>query len=602
MSQKKKEEFKDGLYGDEVREKLLEFAEKGYDSIPDDEKDAWLSRFKFWGVFAHRSGQEGYFMMRLTNCNGILEPGQLRAIGEVARDYAQGPVDNPEYGNGWIDFTTRQSVQLHWVKLEDVPKVWEKLEAAGVTTRSAGGDTMRNISGCPVAGKANDELIDTLPILKRFQGEIRGDNALCNMPRKFNISITGTPEGGAQDSINDIGLEPAKKEIDVSESHSEASQTESDAGEEVLGFNVRVGGGLGGHEPRVARALDVFVEPDNAYEVVRGFVELYHDHGDREVRSKNRSRFFVDEHGTDWIRELLDEEYVDFELKTGGTDMREQYTYNAGRSSDEGKFDYLGVHEQADGSRYVGINVAVGRMEAPEVIRLADLADEYGSGEIRLTRRQNPIIVDIDPDRVDELLRKPLLHKHKPEPNPFVRGAMACTGTEFCSLALAETKTRMAAMLRWLRDNVDLPDDVDQLKIHFSGCTADCGQANTADIGLIGMRGRKNGEMVEALDIGVGGGIGEEPSFVDWIRQRVPADEVPGALKNLVQAFAAHRFEGQTFREWVDATGDEMLIELSEPEETSYEDPCLHDAKQSWYPFAEDDEPESTQGIAHADD
>jgi dissimilatory sulfite reductase (desulfoviridin) alpha/beta subunit len=164
--------------------------------------------------------------------------------------------------------------------------------------------------------------------------------------------------------------------------------------------------------------------------------------------------------------------------------MREQYTYNAGRSSDEGKFDYLGVHEQADGSRYVGINVAVGRMEAPEVIRLADLADEYGSGEIRLTRRQNPIIVDIDPDRVDELLRKPLLHKHKPEPNPFVRGAMACTGTEFCSLALAETKTRMAAMLRWLRDNVDLPDDVDQLKIHFSGCTADCGQANTADIGL----------------------------------------------------------------------------------------------------------------------
>jgi ferredoxin-nitrite reductase len=586
MSQKKKEQYKDGLYGDEVREKLMEFAEKGFDSIPEAERDAWLSRFKFWGIFHHRSGQESYFMMRLTNCNGRLEPGQLRAIGEVARDYAVGPIDNPEFGNGWIDFTTRQSVQLHWIKLEDVPAIFEKLEAAGVTTRSAGGDTMRNISGCPVAGKDKNEIIETLPILDRFQAEIRGDNALCNMPRKFNISITGTTEGGAQDSINDIGLEPAKKEVD---------------GEEILGFNVRVGGGLGGRKPRVARALDVFVEPDNAYEVVRGFVELYHDHGNREIRAQNRSRFFVDDKGTDWIRETLQADYVDFDLKTGGKDMRERYTYNAGRSSTDGKFDYLGVTEQPDGNYYVGLSVAVGRMEAPEVIRLADLADEYGSGEIRLTRRQNPIIVDVEADRVDELLRKPLLHKHKPEPNPFVRGAMACTGTEFCSLALVETKARMATMLRWLRDNVDLPDDVDQLKMHFSGCTADCGQANTADIGLLGMRARKDGEMVEAVDIGVGGGIGEEPSFVEYIRQRVPADEAPGAIKNLVEAFAAHRFDDQTFREWVDATGEEALIELCEPEETSYEDPCLSDAKQSWYPFA-DEEADSPEQAVSADD
>ena len=582
----KKEAIKDELYGDAVRQKLLEFAEAGFESIPEDEREAWFSRFKFCGVFHHRSGQEGYFMMRLTNCNGRLEPGQLRAIGEVAREYAVGPVSNPEFGNGWIDFTTRQSIQLHWIKLEDVPAVWEKLESVGVTSRSAGGDTMRNISGCPVAGKSPDEIIDTLPILDRFQEEIREDNSLCNMPRKFNISITGTPEGGAQDSINDIGLEPATKEID---------------GEEKLGFNVRVGGGLGGHEPRVARALDVFVEPDRAVDVVRGFVELYHEHGNRQNRNKNRSRFFVDDKGTEWIRETLQEDYVDWELKTGGKDMREDYTYNAGRPGEDGQFDYLGVHDQKNGKKWIGLSVAVGRMEADEVIRLADLADEYGSGEIRLTRRQNPLIMDVDPDRVDELLRKPLLHKHKPEPNPFVRGAMACTGTEFCSLALAETKARMAAMLRWLRDNVELPDDVDQLKMHFSGCTADCGQANTADIGLIGMRGRKDGEIIEALDLGVGGGIGEEPSFVSWIRQRVPADEVPGAIKNLVEAFAAHRFEGQTFREWVDATGEEMLIELSEPEETDYVDPALTDAKQSWYPFAETESKPTTEA-APADD
>ncbi len=498
----KKEEYKEELYGDAVREKLLEFAEDGYESIPEDEREAWFSRFKFCGVFHQRDGQEGYFMMRLTNCNGRLEPGQLRAIGEVAQEYAHGPIDNPEYGSGWIDFTTR----------------------------------------------------------------------------------TGTPEGGAQDSINDIGLEPATKEVD---------------GEEQLGFNVRVGGGLGGHEPRVARPLDVFVTPDNAYEVVRGFVELYHEHGNREVRSKNRSRFFVDEHGTDWIRELLQAEYVDFALHTAGEDMREEYTYNAGRSDAE-RFDYLGVHEQGDGNYYVGLSVAVGRMAAEEAIELADLADEYGSGRLRLTRRQNPILIDIDSDRVDELLDEPLLDVHKPEPNPFTRGAMACTGTEFCNLALTETKTRMATMLRWLRDNVALPEDVDQLKMHFSGCTADCGHANTADIGLIGMRGRKNGEMVEALDLGVGGGIGEEPAFVNWIRQRIPADEVPGAIKNLIEAFAAHREAGQTFREWVDATGEEALVELSEPTESTYEDPCLTDAKQAWYPFA--DSEASSPEAASADD
>jgi len=583
----KKEEWKSELYGDEVREKILEFAETGFESIPEDEREAWFTRFKFWGVFHQRSGQEGYFMLRLTNANGILEPGQLRAIAEVARDYASGPVSNPEFGDSWIDLTTRQSVQLHWIELEDIPEIWEKLEAVGVTTRSSGGDTMRNISGSPVAGKDANEVIDTLPLLERFQEEIRGDDDLCNMPRKFNISISGTPEGGAQDAINDIGLEPAEKEID---------------GEETLGFNVRVGGGLGGREPRVARPLDVFVTPDEAYDVVRGFVELYHDHGDRQVRAKNRSRFFVDDHGTDWIRDLLDEEYADRDLRTAGEDIRDEYTYNAGSTPDDGKKDYTGVHEQGDGRRYVGLSVPVGRLPAEEAVELADLADEYGTGEVRLTRRQNPIIVDVEPHRVDDLLAESLLAKHRPEPNPFVRGAMACTGTEFCSIALVETKTRTATMLRWLRDNVDLPDDVEQLKIHFSGCTADCGQANTADIGLLGMRARKDGEMVEAVDIGVGGGMGEEPSFVEYVQQRVPADEAPGAIRNLIEAFAERRESSQTFREWADATDEETLAELCEPEETDYVDPSLTDAKQSWYPFAEEGTTAANPEVASSDD
>ncbi|AFK19697.1 ferredoxin--nitrite reductase [Haloferax mediterranei ATCC 33500] len=577
----KKEQWKSDLYGDAVRDELEAFAEEGFESIPEDERDKWFTRFKFWGVFQQRTGQESYFMMRLTNANGVLEPGQLRTIAEVARDYATGPVDNPEFGNGWVDLTTRQSIQLHWLELEDIPEIWEQLESVGVTSRSAGGDTMRNITGCPVAGKDTHELVESKPLLDRFQSELREDDALSNMPRKFNISVTGCREGCAQDSINDIGLEPARKEVD---------------GEVITGFNVRVGGGLGSRKPRVARSLDVFVaDEERAYEVVRGFVELYHDHGNRDVRARARSRFFVDDWGTEKIRDRLESEYLDFELQSAGEDIRDEYTYNAGRPQSAGKSDHVGVHEQSDGRYYVGLSVAVGRLTAADALELADLADKYGSGKIRLTRRQNPIVMDVPAGALDDLLAEPLLSKHTPEPNPFQRGTVACTGTEFCSLALTETKARTARMLRWLRDNVEVPDDVHQLKIHYSGCTADCGQANTADIGLFGMRAQKDGEMVEAMDIGVGGGIGDEPSFVEWIHQRVPADEVPGAIASLVEAFAAHRTAGQTFRQWVEAEGPDAVAEYCEPIETDFEAPYMHDAKQSWYPFADEDEPPKTE-------
>jgi len=365
---------------------------------------------------------------------------------------------------------------------------------------------------------------------------------------------------------------------------------------------VRVGGGLGGREPRVARPLDVFVTPDEAYDVVRGFVELYHDHGDRQVRAKNRSRFFVDDHGTEWIRDLLDEEYVDADLRTAGEDIRDEYTYNAGRTTEDGKQDYTGVHEQSDGRRYVGLSVPVGRLPAEEAIELA-------RPRRRVRLRRGPAHAPAEPDHRRRELRprgraaRGAAARETPARTEPVRPrAMACTGTEFCSIALVETKTRMATMLRWLRENVDLPDDVDQLKIHFSGCTADCGQANTADIGLLGMRARKDGEMVEAVDIGVGGGMGEEPSFVDYVQQRVPADEAPGAIRNLIEAFAERRAPGQTFREWADATDTETLAALCEPEETDYVDPSLTDAKQSWYPFAEEGTTAANPEVASSDD
>jgi ferredoxin-nitrite reductase len=287
------------------------------------------------------------------------------------------------------------------------------------------------------------------------------------------------------------------------------------------------------------------------------------------------------------MRSVLQDEFVDFDLPTAGQDMRDQYTYNTGTQA--GHNDHVGVTEQPDGNYYVGLNVLVGRMGADDTLALADLADEYGSGEVRLTQRQNVVVTDIPEENLDDFLAADLLENYSPDPSPFMRGSIACTGSEFCSLSIVETKNRQVRYARWLKDNVTLPADHDEFHIHLSGCTASCAQPQIADVSLRGMKTRKDGEPVEALDIGLGGGLGDDPRFADWVELRVPADEVPGAIKNLVENFKSHRADDETFRDFVEARDEETLADLVEPEETDYEDPFMHNTKMTWYPYAEDD-------------
>ncbi|MFC6863997.1 nitrite/sulfite reductase [Halomicroarcula sp. GCM10025817] len=581
----KVENWKDEVYGNEIRDHLMEFAEQGWEAIPDDEQDAWFERFKWWGLYHQRSGQESYFMMRIGTPNGVIEPGQLEVIGEVAKEYAQGPAENPEFGDAYCDWTTRQSIQLHWIKLEDIPEIFERLESVGLSTQQACGDSWRNIVGCPVAGKDKHEHVDAWPVAQELNETFKGNDDYANLPRKWKVAITGCDEGCGQGDINDLAFEPAEK-----------------GGE--LGFNVRVGGGLSRKEPRLARSLDVWVPPEQAADVAHGMSALFREYGDREDRFNARIKFLVDEWGTEKMRSVLQEEFVDFELPTAGEDMRDQYTYNTGTQA--GHNDHVGVTEQPDGNYYVGLNVLVGRMGADDTLELAELADEYGSGEVRLTQRQNVIVTDIAEEDLDEFLAEPLLEDYSPDPSPFMRGSIACTGTEFCSLSIVETKNRQVRYARWLRDNVDLPADHDEFHIHLSGCTASCAQPQIADVSLRGMKTRKDGEPVEALDIGLGGGLGDDPRFADWVAMRVPADEVPGAIKNLVENFKELReeravpegqrgrdgeaVERETFRDFVEARDEETLADLVEPEETDYEDPYMHNTKMTWYPYAEDDD------------
>lgn len=566
------ENWKSEVYGSEIRDRLFEFAQEGYDSIPDDERDAWFERFKWWGLYHQRNGQEGYFMMRIGTPNGVLEPGQLRVVGEIADEYARGPGTNPIFGDAYADFTTRQSIQLHWIELSDVPAVFEKLEENGLSTQQACGDSWRNIVGNPVAGKDGQEVIDAWPVIRELNETFKGNDDHANLPRKWKVSVTGSADGSGQGDINDLAFEPAYKRT---------------KGEDEIGFNVRVGGGLARNEPRFARDIDVWVPPERVSAVAGGLSALFRDHGDREDRYNARIKFLVDEWGADEIRETLQADYVDFELETAGRDVREEYTYNAGEGE---RNDLIGVHDQKDGGNFVGLNVLVGRMGAADVLDLADLAEEYGSGEVRLSQRQNVIVTDVPDDALDDFLDEPLLDHYSPSPSPFMRGSVACTGTEFCSLSIVETKNRQVRFARWLKANVDLPEGVDEFHVHLSGCTASCAQPQIADVSLRGMKTRKDGDPVEALDVGLGGGLGENPQFARWVTQRVPVDEVPGALANLIEGFAAKRDEGESFRAFVARhDDDDELDALVEPEETDYEDPMMHNTKRTWYPYAESD-------------
>ncbi|WP_411964744.1 nitrite/sulfite reductase [Haloferax sp. YSMS24] len=579
------ERWKSEVYGNEIREHLFRFAEEGWDAIPEDERDEWFERFKWWGLYHQRNGQESYFMMRIGTPNGVLTPGQTEVVADVADEYARGPAENPIFGNGYVDWTTRQSIQLHWIRLEDIPDIFDKLESVGLSTQQACGDSWRNIVGCPVAGKDKHEHVDALPVAMELNETFKGNDDHSNLPRKWKVSITGCREGCGQGDINDLALEPATKELD---------------GEATKGFNIRVGGGLSRNEPRLARDIDVFVTPEQAPVVSGAISALFRDNGDRENRYNARIKFLLDEWGPEKFRNVLQEEYVDFELETAGEDLRSEYSYNSGYTNG-GHADHVGIHEQADGNYYVGLDVLVGRMGVDDTKELARVADEYGSGEIRVTQRQNVIITDVPEEKLDALQDEELLEHYSPDPHPFMRGSVACTGTEFCSLSIVETKNRQVRYARWLKENVELPDGVEDFHIHLSGCTASCAQPQIADVSLRGMKTRKDGEPVEALDIGLGGGLGENPNFAEWVTQRVPVDEVPGAIKNLLANFEERRQGGESFREFVARTDESELTELVEPEETSYEDPMMHNTKRTWYPYAEDDSLDASPAPSQAD-
>jgi len=493
------EGYKASLGGDGLRilEHLPQIVERGADSLSAAEKEL----LKWVGVF-YRRPTPGKLMMRIRMPNGFARSEQLRAIAELSR----------RLGNQVVDITTRQQIELRGFTLGSVPEIWEKLRGVDLRSLQTGQDNVRNINGCPLAGLNPHELLDASLVvqdLDRILVGDRGNPEFTNLPRKFNITVTGCLDNCTHAESQDIALVPAKK-----------------AGR--AGFNVLAGGKMGSGGFTVASPLNVFVEAFQAAPVVVELIKIYRDYGPREARSKCRFAFLIEEWGLSRLRAKLIER-LGHELAFQGRDMRSS-----------AHADHLGVTRQKqEGSRAVGLCIPTGRVNPQQLDELARLAEIYGNGEIHLTTAQNAIIPNVPADSVGGLLAEPLLKQFSPRPSPFLRSMVACVGTDYCNLALIETKSRAVELSEALHEKLGASGS--PLTIHWSGCPAGCGNHQAADIGFRGFKTRLEGKLVDAVAIYTGGQTGPQAAPGEEILETVPCDEnLPEVVANVIESY---RFE-----------------------------------------------------------
>ncbi len=519
---------------DEVRT----FAREGRSSVVPEWASAY---FKWWGIYTQGDGVgatggkggEGlttdWFMMRIGIPNGIVTASQLRTIGGITRKYAR----------NLADITVRQNIQLHWLTIESLPEVVDSLDAIGLSPKGACGDVVRNVTGCPLAGVAADELIDASPIAREIAHHLTANSEFYNLPRKFKISATGCPSWCTYPEINDIGLTPVVRDGEA-------------------GYSLRVGGGLS-NEPHLAVRLDAFIRPDQAVRAVHGVTEIFRDQQVlRESRDRARLKYLFMREG--WTPEsFLDElnRRIGFKLDPAVPEA----------IPDESLRDHVGIHPQRQpGLAYVGASVLRGRMTGEQLEAAAYLADRFGSGSLRATVSQNLVIVDVPYAKTSELAHELGQIGLHVEASPFWRGAIACTGTEFCKLAITETK----GFTRWLVDELEerLPQFDQQLKLHVTGCPNGCGQHWIADIGLEGKKIKHEGQLADAYYFCLGGAVGEHAGIARPVGYRCPATLVPESIERLLRNYLNGReSQGESqesLRSWFARhTNDELRAQLA---------------------------------------
>jgi len=514
---------------DEIRA----FARQGHASIPPE----WLGTyFRSWGVYTQGDGVgvvggkngEGkatpFFMVRIRIPNGLLSSVQARTVADLAERHARGVAD----------ITVRQNVQLHWVTIESLPEVLEALWEVGLTTTGACGDVARNITGCPLAGFDAHEYCDASPLALELNGQLGGNSEFYNLPRKFKVSITGCRSWCTYPEINDVGLTAVMRK----RLH----------GDEV-GFSVRVAGGLS-TDPHLGVRLNAFVRWEQAVPVVRGVAELFRESEVlRQNRERARLKFLFLQHGwtaDSFLAALQDR--LGFALDPAEPEELPPDIHR----------DHVGINAQKQqGLSYVGANVLRGRITPEQLRTAANLSDRYADGHLRNTIMQNLLIVNVPNEHAGRVAAELTAVGLPVRASAFARGTVACTGSEFCKLALTETK----GFARWLTEELDqrLPGFQEQLKLHITGCPNSCGQHWIADIGIEGKKLKIDGQMVDAYYFCVGGSVGEFASIARPVGYRCAASEVPDAIERLLGEFNEQREPGENLRRFFARHSNEQI-------------------------------------------
>ncbi|MEX2275055.1 MAG: nitrite/sulfite reductase [Actinomycetota bacterium] len=527
----------DGL---NVRERIERiYAQQGFRSIT---KQDLRNRMRWWGLYTQRrqgvpGGRTGsaepeeledeFFMLRIRMSGGLLTSEQLRAVGEISS----------RYGRDVADVTDRQNVQLHWIRIEDVPAIWERLEGVGLSTQEACGDTPRVMLGCPLAGVDRTEILDATPAILETESRYIGDPAFSNLPRKFKTSISGCRQQCAQHEINDVSFVGVERP------------------DGSTGFDLWVGGGLS-TSPHIAQRLGVFVEPARVPDVWAGVTGAFRDYGYRRTRNRARLKFLMADWGAERFREVLEKEYLQGALPDG----------DAPPTSLSAQRDHVGVFEQHDGKVYVGFAPKAGRTFGHQLSLVADLASEFGQGRIRTTTQQKLVILDVDPGRADELVAELDKVDLRARPSTFRKGMMACTGIEFCKLAITETKGRAQQLYTELEER--MPDFDEEIRIHVNGCPNSCARFQVADIGLMGCQlTRPDGTRSEGFLIHLGGGLGEQPGFGRKVKGvRIFAEDATDYVESLLRRYGHRRNGHESFAGFVRSLSEEELARFARPE------------------------------------
>ncbi len=526
----------DGL---NVRSRIEQvYAKRGFRAI---DKADLRSRFRWWGLYTQRKQgvpagatataepeelEDEFFMMRIRIAGGLLTSEQLRAIAWASE----------RYGRDVADVTDRQNVQLHWIRIEDVPAIWHELERVGLTTCEACGDTPRNILGCPVAGVDAQEVIDPTPQILATHQRFIGDPAFSNLPRKYKTSITGCAQQCAQHETNDISFVGVRRD------------------DGAVGFDLWLGGGLSTN-PMFAQRLGAFVEPDLVPDVWAAATSVFRDYGYRRSRNHARLKFLIADWGPERFREVMEREALGFALPDGPPPEPSVTTQR----------DHVGVFAQRDGLHYVGFAPRAGRIAGHQLRRVADLADRHGSGRIRTTTQQKMVVLDVPQESVADLVAALADEDLVVRASPFRAGTMACTGIEFCKLALAETKGRAAWLISELEER--LPEFREELRINVNGCPNSCARFQIADVGLMGAAfARPDGTKSDAFLVHLGGRLGDGAAFGRKARGvRVFGDELADYVETLLRRYLQRRNGHRSFADYVNSLTAEELARFADP-------------------------------------